>query len=95
VNGRATILESPEIRRLSAALLSHPGKKIPAEGLRRDGEHTGVIVVKGSSFAPSVIDERTEARQVVVNVKVGPPSKCWLLRLVRLWRRHPDDSPAD
>ena len=51
--------------------------------------------MKGSSFAPSVIDERTEARQVVVNVKVGPPSKCWLLRLVRLWRRHPDDSPAD
>jgi hypothetical protein len=51
--------------------------------------------VKGSSFAPSAIDERTEARQVVVNVKVGPPSKCWLLRLVRLWRRHPDDSPAD
>jgi 8-oxo-dGTP pyrophosphatase MutT (NUDIX family) len=31
----APILQSPEIRRLSAALLSHPGRKIPPQGKER------------------------------------------------------------
>lgn len=50
----APILESPEIRRLAGALLTHPGRKIPAEGNERYAA-VALVFRAGAEREPEVL----------------------------------------